>query len=125
MKKTILIIDDEPEYCEMLRMRLEAHDFTVVTALDGTEGLKQARSSPPDLILLDVMLPGADGGDIARSIHSDPGLSAVPVIFLTAAITEAESHGRWNDGSERILAKTMDPNTLVQKLRDTLAEGQG
>ena len=106
----------------MLSMRLETHDFKVVTALDGEEGLETARLNQPDLILLDVMLPGADGGDIACAVQADPVLSTIPVIFLTAAITEAESQRRWEYNSERILSKTMDASVILQRIRDTLEE---
>jgi DNA-binding response OmpR family regulator len=120
--KRILIIEDEEEYSDMLRLRLEAHGFTVMTATDGAGGLAKARKSLPDLIILDVMLPGADGGEVAQMLMSDPVLSAIPVVFLTAAITADESRRRWAQSSERILAKTMDGGTIVQKIHQVLAE---
>ena len=118
--RKILIIDDEPEWSEMLKMRLEARGFAVESALDGTKGLEAARSNPPDLILLDVMLPGADGGDIAREITSEPSLKTIPIIFLTAAITEAEAEKRWSEHSERMLSKTMDAEAILKKIQEIL-----
>ena len=120
MKHTILIIDDEPEYVNMVRLRLDANGFKVVTAIDGVAGLEKARTCSPDLILLDIMLPGLDGGDVARALQSDPALSKIPVIFLTAAISEEESQRRWGRTTERILAKTMDARVIVERIIETL-----
>jgi DNA-binding response OmpR family regulator len=120
MKHTILIVDDEPDYCDMLRMRLETHDFRVVTAADGVEGLEKARSELPDLILLDVMLPGLDGGDVAHKLRADPALSKIPVLFLTAAISAVEADRRWGSTEERFLSKTMDHKVILKRIRESL-----
>ncbi|MDA0577541.1 MAG: response regulator [Verrucomicrobia bacterium] len=120
MKRTILMIDDEPEYCEILRMRLEAHGFNVVTAPDGAKGLKEALLQPPDLILLDIMLPGLDGGDIAHRLRSEPPLSKIPVLFLTAAISAEEAERDWGRTEERMLSKTMDSEALLRRIQETL-----
>jgi len=84
MKKRILIIDDEPDFIEMIQMRLEANDYDVISENDGASGIDRARDERPDLILLDVMMPVMDGYETLFKIRQEPSLLQVPVIMLTA-----------------------------------------
>lgn len=83
-KKRILIVDDEPEFVSMVKMRLENADYRVITAADGKEGLEKARSEKPDLILLDILMPHKDGYVFVKEAKQDEKLKDVPVIILTA-----------------------------------------
>ncbi|TIL81308.1 MAG: response regulator, partial [Mesorhizobium sp.] len=80
----ILAVDDTPENLEILRMRLEANGYEVVTAADGEEGLAKVRSLRPDLILLDIMMPKLDGISVVRMLKADVSLRSIPVILVTA-----------------------------------------
>jgi adenylate cyclase len=82
--KKVLIIDDEPDFVEMIKMRLEANKYDVVTANDGQTGFQQAIEQQPDLILLDVMMPGVDGFGTLRWIKNDERTWNIPVVMLTA-----------------------------------------
>lgn len=80
----ILIIDDEPDFVEMTKMRLESADYEVTTAFDGSSGLYAAQRDSPDLILLDVMMPGVDGFEVLRELRKNSATRSVPVVMLTA-----------------------------------------
>ena len=82
--KRILIVDDEAELLELVKMRLEAHQYEVLTAASGTSGLECALKERPDLILLDVMMPGMDGNEVLRRLRHDERTRSIPVIMLTA-----------------------------------------
>jgi DNA-binding response OmpR family regulator len=82
--RKILLIDDEPEFVEMMQLRLEANNYKVTTAGDGEEGLKKALTLKPDLVLLDIMMPGVDGIEVLRTLRKHPEMRMVPVIMLTA-----------------------------------------
>ena len=83
MKHTLLIVEDDPDTSEMLRVYFEAQGYRVVTAADGQEGLKKCRMEPPDLILLDVRLPDIDGFEVGQYLQEDVRMSRLPVIFVT------------------------------------------
>jgi len=84
MPKRILIVDDEPQLVEMVKMRLEANNYEVIVAHDGMEALEKARKGEPDLIILDLMLPKLDGYQVCRMLKFDRALSKIPIIMLTA-----------------------------------------
>ena len=83
-KKKVLIVDDEPEFAEMIQMRLEANDFEVVVANDGQAGFDMAQTESPNLILLDVMMPGMDGFETLRRLRRSDATRQTPVVMLTA-----------------------------------------
>ena len=81
---TILVVDDEIQMVEMIKMRLEAYGYEIITAYDGIEGLNKAKKEKPDLILLDLMLPKLDGYQVCRMLKFDKTLNKIPIIMLTA-----------------------------------------
>jgi two-component system, cell cycle response regulator len=85
----ILVVDDVPDNVEILDARLSSRGYEVVTATNGEEALARVREAPPQLILLDVMMPGMDGHEVARRIKADPEIPFIPIILVTA-LTEAE-----------------------------------
>lgn len=90
-KKRILLIDDEPSFTRMLRLNLEKTGaYEVREENRGAHGLAAAREFKPDLILLDVIMPDADGGDVAAQIKADKNLKDTPIVFLTAVVTKKE-----------------------------------
>lgn len=88
-KKTVLVIDDEPEFVEAVKMRLEANNYDVTAAYDGREGFDKARKQRPDLILLDLVMPKVNGFEALSKLKADPRTMNIPVVVLTAK-TEAE-----------------------------------
>ena len=80
----ILVVDDDPDFLEATRAVLEGHTYQVITALSGQEGLDKARSQPPDLVLLDIIMPGLDGFEVCRRFKEDPNLSGIPVVMVTS-----------------------------------------
>ena len=83
-KKRILCIEDQPEMIELIRLVLRRHGFQVEGAVGGREGLRMLRENPPDLVLLDLMMPEVDGWEVYRQIRADERLQEVPVIAVTA-----------------------------------------
>jgi len=80
----ILVIEDEQDIAELLTYNLERDGFRVESALTGEDGLVKARTAPPDLILLDIMLPGMNGLDVCRALRSDTATKGIPIVMLTA-----------------------------------------
>lgn len=84
MSKRILVVDDEPDIVEVVKTRLEMGGYEVITASNGPEGLKAAKEGKPDLLLLDVSMPGMDGFEVLTKLKADPDIASIPVIMLTA-----------------------------------------
>ena len=123
--RTILIIEDEEPLRELARVAIGS-EFAYAEAADGLEGLALARSSPPDLIVLDLMLPGMSGTDVLATLRADPATRATPVLVVTA----------WTEARDRVLAagadgfvrKPFDPDDLratVRELLDGVRERDG
>jgi putative two-component system response regulator len=120
----ILIVDDEPANLSMLSHLLRP-DYQVRAANSGESALRVATSEPrPDLILLDVMMPGMDGGDVAAQLKRTPALKDVPVMFVTAAVarSEAGQHG-YRSGGDIFLAKPITLDALLVAIDDNLRHG--
>lgn len=83
-KKKILIVDDEPEFVNLVRLRLEANGYEVIDAPDGEEGLKKAEEGNPDIILLDIMMPKKDGYTLMRELKYKETTKSIPIIVITA-----------------------------------------
>ena len=83
-KKKILIIDDEPDFLSVLRVRLEANDYEVIEASDGEEGLKKAEAEKPDVILVDIIMPKKDGYTLVRELKYKETTKSIPIIVMTA-----------------------------------------
>ncbi len=124
MPKKILVIDDEPKIVEICRDYLRAAGYDVITAGDGTQGLSLARLQKPDLIVLDLMLPGMDGLDVCRSLRRDSN-SNVPIIMLTARIEEADRLIGLELGADDYIAKPFSPRELVARVRAVLRRASG
>ena len=83
-KAKILLIDDDPDFIEATKTILESKPYEVIVAFAGDEGLKKARTESPDLVLLDIIMPGTDGFSAAEQFKKDPDLSKIPVVMLTS-----------------------------------------
>jgi putative two-component system response regulator len=116
----ILAVDDAPENLDIVR-NLLASRYTVKAAVNGPMALKIAAKQPPDLILLDIQMPGMDGYEVCRRLKTDPATSAIPVIFLTGE-NGVESEVAAAGGSDYV-TKPVDPGVLLSTLEKYLADG--
>ncbi|MGY5862415.1 MAG: response regulator [Candidatus Thorarchaeota archaeon] len=113
-KKKILIIDDERITAELAQVLLERHDFEVVCAYDGVEGLEVARAEKPDLILLDIVLPRKDGFAVCEELKSDPNFKDVRILMFTAkGLNQDIERGRQAGADEYIVKPFSGKNLLV------------
>jgi two-component system alkaline phosphatase synthesis response regulator PhoP len=119
---TILVVDDEPRIVQLVRDYLEHSGFAVLTAADGPEALRAARTGRPDLVVLDLGLPGLDGLDVARALRRD---GEVPIIMLTARIEESDKLVGLELGADDYLTKPFSPKELVARVRAVLRRAEG
>jgi DNA-binding response OmpR family regulator len=122
MAKKILIIDDEAKIVEICQDYLNAAGFQVVTSLDGLAGLEKARNGKPDLILLDLSLPGIDGLDICRELRRE---TKIPIIMLTARVEETDKLIGLEIGADDYITKPFSPREMVARVRAVLRRVQG
>ena len=125
-KKKILIIDDEVSFARMVKMNLEKTGaFEVRVENRAVGALAAAREFRPDLVLLDVIMPNMDGGDVANQIKRDRLLKGTPVIFLTATVSKHEAgDAGFNSGGELFLAKPISVETLIQRINEHIRKPQ-
>lgn len=121
-KKRILIIDDEQSFTRMVKLNLEkTGDFEVREENRATSALASAREFKPDLILLDVIMPSLDGGDVAAQIQNDRLLRGTPIIFLTATVSRREAGAAGlNSGGCLFIAKPVSVEALVKCIHEHL-----
>jgi len=117
MSKRILVIEDEPKIVDICRDYLNAAGFEVLRAGDGVSGLAIARREHPDLIILDLMLPGMDGLDVCRELRRE---SNVPIVMLTARVEEADKLVGLELGADDYITKPFSPRELVARVRTVL-----
>jgi len=121
-KKRILIVDDEEDILKVLRFRLEANNYEVLSASDGQEGLNKARSEKPDLIILDLMLPKLDGYKVCRMLKFDESYKAIPIIIFTARAQKSDEELGMEMGADAYIAKPFEPAILLGKMKELLRE---
>jgi len=120
MSRRILVIEDQEDNRQILRDLLASADFEVIEAEDGEAGLAAAAAHRPDLILMDIQLPGLDGYEATRRLKADATLHAIPVIAITAyELNEAEDKAR-AAGCDAYIAKPFSPRQLLAKVREYL-----
>ena len=114
-KKRILIIDDEVDFCNLVKKNIEkTGEFDVFIATNGEDGISLAKDIKPDLILLDIVMPEMDGGDVVSLIRDDKSIKDTPIVFLTAILREEEvdSQASFTKGYS-LLAKTVTLGELI------------
>lgn len=117
---TILIVDDEPKNCRLLEALLRPEGYQTVTATSGEEALRIVTQHAPDLILLDIMMPGMDGYEVARTIKANELISHIPIIMLTAQIDRQARLDGLSAGAEEFLTKPVDRAELWLRVRNLL-----
>ena len=119
-KETILVVEDEEDIRELLKYNLEKEGYQIFGAATGEEALQAVRRRLPDLILLDLMLPGIDGLEVCRRIKSDPQARHLPIIMLTAKGEETDIVTGLELGADDYVTKPFSPRVLVARLRAAL-----
>ena len=122
MNEKILVVDDQPEIVTICRDYLEAAGFTVLAAHTGPDGLAAARRHRPDLIVLDLLLPGMDGLDVCRTLRRE---SDTPIIMLTARVEESDKLIGLELGADDYITKPFSARELVARVRAVLRRAVG
>lgn len=122
-KADILIVEDHPTMREAMRLVLEHEGFVIREAADGTSALSQVRERPPDLMFLDLNIPGASGADVLRALKSDPATVGVPVIIVTATGEEGRDYVL-SLGADEYFTKPFSPTALLRTVERVLEKGE-
>jgi twitching motility two-component system response regulator PilH len=117
----ILIVDDSPTEIHVLSTTLEKMGHTVITATNGEEGVAKARAEKPDLVLMDVVMPGMNGFQATRQLTKDADTAHIPVIIVTTKDQETDRVWGLRQGAKDYLTKPVDEDMLVKKVNDLLA----
>jgi two-component system phosphate regulon response regulator PhoB len=120
LRKKVLIVDDEPDIVEFVEYNLLREQFEILKAYDGPTALKQAREHQPDLILLDLMIPGIDGLEVCRQLKSRPDTEHIPIIMLTAKGEEVDVVTGLEIGADDYVAKPFRMRLLLARIRAVL-----
>jgi two-component system, OmpR family, alkaline phosphatase synthesis response regulator PhoP len=116
----IFVVDDEPDILELVHYNLTQHGYDVSCSLSGEEGLVQMRSRPPDLLLLDVMLPGMDGLEVCKALKQNSRTADLPIIMLTARSEEADIVAGLELGADDYLTKPFSTRVLLARIKAVL-----
>ena len=121
-RRRVLVVDDDRNIVQLVRMYLEKDGYQVAVAYDGEEALASARAFKPDLVVLDLMLPGLDGLEVCRRIRWESG---VPIIMLTARTTEGDKLTGLDVGADDYVTKPFSPRELIARIRAVLRRAPG
>jgi CheY-like chemotaxis protein len=119
----VLVVDDEPNIVVALEFLLENEGYRVEKAYNGADALQMAASYLPDIIVLDVMMPGMDGFEVARLVRRQPALEYTKIVFLTAKGTQRDKEAGYASGAEYYLIKPFDNDMFVQTINEIMAFG--
>ena len=120
MRQEILVVEDEPDIRGLVVLHLEREGFRCRTAANGPDAVREAKAHRPDLIVLDLMLPGLDGLEVCRRLRADPETAGVPIIMLTAKADEVDRVVGLELGADDYVAKPFSPRELVARARAVL-----
>jgi len=120
----VAVVDDDPSITRVMKVILRSSGYDVVTAPGGEEGLELARSEAPDVLLLDVMMPGIDGFEVCRRLKADEGTRDIPVIFVSALTAEKEIEQGMSLGALAYLTKPFTPDLLLAKISEIANGGR-
>jgi DNA-binding response OmpR family regulator len=124
-KHVVLVVDDEPAIVRLVRAKMQADGRAVISANSGEEALKVLEDERPDLIVLDVMMPGIDGFETLRRIRTGAFSSQVPVIMLTARASDADRLKGLNAGADDYMSKPFNPDELAARVTAVLRRTAG
>ena len=122
MTKRILVVEDQEDNRRIVRDLLSASGYQLVEATTGEEGLKLAATEKPDLILMDIQLPGMDGYEVTRRIKANPELTHIPIIVVTSYALSGDDKKAFDAGCNGYVTKPFSPRVLLAKIREFLPE---
>lgn len=117
----ILIVDDSPTEVHVMQKALERHGYKTAAAVNGAEGIRKAREMKPDLIFMDVVMPGVNGFQATRTLANDPDTRAIPIIMVTTKGQETDRIWGLRQGAVDYMVKPVTPDKLVEKAQAALA----
>ena len=113
---TVLVVDDDPVIQKLLKVNFEMEGYEVLSAADGAEGIDQARSGNPDVIILDVMMPKMNGLEVLAALKADAGTEGIPVILLSAKAQAGDVQAGLDRGADAYVTKPFDPLDLLDRV---------
>jgi CheY-like chemotaxis protein len=116
MGNRVLVIEDNEQNMYLIHFLLEANGHTVIEAMNGPDGIERAQDANPDIILLDIQLPGMDGYEIARIIRKTPGLEQIPIIAVTSYAMAGDREKILAAGATDYIEKPINPATFVKQI---------
>ena len=120
--KRVLVVDDEPNILRTLTFVLKKEGYDVSSATNGEEAMAEVRSSKPDLIFLDIMMPKKNGYEVCQEIKDDPNLSDIHIIMLTAKGQDADREKGLSVGAEEFMTKPFSPIQVIGRVRELLGD---
>ena len=120
----VLMVEDEPDVTELIRYNLAKEGWDVLSAANGTDALKRARESQPDIILLDIMVPQLNGWEMCRRLKQDPATQAIPVIMVTGRVEEGDKVLGFEMGADDYVTKPFSPRELIARVRAVIRRGK-
>ncbi len=121
--KNILVVEDVEDHLEIVKLILEQHNYSIITAANGKEGLLSAQKNKPSLILLDVMLPEMNGYEVCKAIRADENIKATPVIMLSVRSNPEDIEAGYAAGANEYMTKPFNLEELIKKVKKHLGEG--
>jgi two-component system alkaline phosphatase synthesis response regulator PhoP len=125
MEKKILVIEDDPATSRLVDYTLRHEGYQVITAFNGLEGIRKATNEAPDLVILDVMLPGMDGFEICHRLRAEAATAHLPILMFSAKAQEIDKNTGIKVGADDYLSKPADPAEIVKRVGKLLAQKKG
>jgi DNA-binding response OmpR family regulator len=121
---SVLVVDDDPDVCDLVTYKLEQSGFEVRRASDGDAALREVAQRIPDLVLLDIMMPGISGLEVLERLRSDQATAVIPVVMLTAKAQENDVERGFQLGADDYVVKPFSPRELVRRVTAVLSRRQ-
>jgi CheY-like chemotaxis protein len=122
MVKKILVVDDDPTSLRLLELILSKEGYQVISASNGLEALRKARTESPDLLILDVMLPGFDGLEVCHRLRSEPDMAKLPILMLSAKQQKSDQDAASKVGANAFLPKPVNRTALLSKVAEFVGD---
>ncbi|GAG90070.1 unnamed protein product, partial [marine sediment metagenome] len=122
MDKKILVIEDDPSALRLIEYTLQQEGYQVLTVPNGLEGLRKARREEPDLIIIDIMLPGIDGFEVCHRLRAEPQTAKLPILILSAKAREMDKATGLTVGADDYMTKPADPLEIISRVESLLAK---